>query len=198
LKIALIGHWQMIRLAHWVVGELQLMTKVLFQYWKDFKSMKEINLSYVKGADVSVGRTQFCITKINMTDKSGFPEAIAAAKQADVVIMVLGEHGLQSGEGRSRSDLGLPGVQQELLETIFKANPNVVLVLNNGRPLAIPWADENIPAIVEGWHLGTQSGNAIAQVLYGDYNPSGKLPMTSKECGQVPIYYNYKNTDGRL
>jgi beta-glucosidase len=79
-------------------------------------------LSYVKGADVSVGRTQFVWeTKINMTDKSGFPEAIAAAKQADV-IMVLGEHGLQSGEGRSRSDLGLPGVQQELLETIFKAN----------------------------------------------------------------------------
>jgi beta-glucosidase len=78
-------------------------------------------LSYVKGADVSVGRTQFVWeTKINMTDKSGFPEAIAAAKQADVVIMVLGEHGLQSGEGRSRSDLGLPGVQQELLETILK------------------------------------------------------------------------------
>jgi beta-glucosidase len=147
-------------------------------------------LSYVKGADVSIGRTQFVWeTKINMTDKSGFPEAIVAAKQADVVIMVLGEHGLQSGEGRSRSDLGLPGVQQELLETIFKANPN------NGRPLAIPWADENIPAIVEAWHLGTQSGNAIAQVLYGDYNPSGKLPMTfPRNVGQVPIYYNYKNT----
>jgi beta-glucosidase len=153
-------------------------------------------LSYVKGADVSIGRTQFVWeTKINMTDKSGFPEAIVAAKQADVVIMVLGEHGLQSGEGRSRSDLGLPGVQQELLETIFKANPNVVLVLNNGRPLASPWADENIPAIVEAWHLGTQSGNAIAQVLYGDYNPSGKLPMTfPRNVGQVPIYYNYKNT----
>ncbi|MEZ7499717.1 beta-glucosidase BglX [Flavobacterium sp. Arc3] len=153
-------------------------------------------LNYVKGADVSVGRTQFVWeTKINMTDKSGFPEAISAAKQADVVIMVLGEHGLQSGEGRSRTDLGLPGVQQELLETIFKANPNIVLVLNNGRPLAIPWADENIPAIVEAWHLGTQSGNAIAQVLYGDYNPSGKLPMTfPRNVGQVPIYYNYKNT----
>lgn len=82
-----------------------------------------------------------------------------------------------------------------MLETIFKANPNVVLVLNNGRPLAIPWADENIPAIVEAWHLGTQSGNAIAQVLYGDYNPSGKLPMTfPRNVGQVPIYYNYKNT----
>jgi beta-glucosidase len=75
------------------------------------------------------------------------------------------------------------------LETIFKANPNVVLVLNNGRPLAIPWADENIPAIV-GWHLGTQSGNAIAQVLYGDYNPSGKLPMTFPR--NAGTYYNYK------
>ncbi|MFV8378995.1 beta-glucosidase BglX [Flavobacterium sp. LB3R33] len=153
-------------------------------------------LMYAKGADVTEGRTQFIWeTKINSTDKSGFAEAIAAAKQADVVVMVLGEHGLQSGEGRSRTDIGLPGVQQELLEAIYKVNPNVVLVLNNGRPLAIPWADENIPAIVEGWHLGTQSGNAIAQVLYGDYNPSGKLPMTfPRNVGQIPIYYNYKNT----
>ena len=153
-------------------------------------------LTYVKGADVTEGRTQFIWeTKINTTDKSGFAEAIAAAKQADVVVMVLGEHGLQSGEGRSRIDIGLPGVQQELLETVYKVNPNVVLVLNNGRPLAIPWADKNIPAIVEGWHLGTQSGNAIAQVLYGDYNPSGKLPMTfPRNVGQIPIYYNYKNT----
>ncbi len=153
-------------------------------------------LSYAKGADVTVGRTQFIWeTKINTTDKSEFAEAIAVAKQADVVVMVLGEHGLQSGEGRSRSDIGLPGVQQELLEAIYKVNPNIVLVLNNGRPLAIPWAAENIPAIVEGWHLGTQSGNAIAQVLYGDYNPSGKLPMTfPRNVGQLPLYYNYKNT----
>jgi beta-glucosidase len=153
-------------------------------------------LNYAKGADVAAGRTQFVWeTKINTTDKSEFPAAIAAAKGADVVVMVLGEHGLQSGEGRSRADIGLPGVQQELLEAIFKVNPNIVLVLNNGRPLAIPWADENIPAIVEAWQLGTQSGNAIAQVLYGDYNPSGKLPMTfPRNVGQVPIYYNYKNT----
>ncbi|MFV8362697.1 beta-glucosidase BglX [Flavobacterium sp. ZT3P35] len=153
-------------------------------------------LSYAKGADVAVGRTQFIWeTKINTTDKSEFAEAISVAKQADVVVMVLGEHGLQSGEGRSRSDIGLPGVQQELLEAIYKVNPNIVLVLNNGRPLAIPWAAENIPAIVEGWHLGTQSGNAIAQVLYGDYNPSGKLPMTfPRNVGQLPLYYNYKNT----
>ncbi|WP_418262699.1 beta-glucosidase BglX [Flavobacterium faecale] len=153
-------------------------------------------LSYVKGADVAVGRTQFVWeTKINTTDKSGFAEAITAAKGADVVIMNLGEHGLQSGEGRSRTEIGLPGVQQELLEEIYKVNQNIVLVLNNGRPLAIPWADANIPAIVEAWQLGTQSGNAIAQVLYGDYNPSGKLPMTfPRNVGQVPIYYNYKNT----
>lgn len=153
-------------------------------------------LTYAKGANVTEGRTQFIWeTKINTTDKSGFAEAIAVAKQADVVVMVLGEHGLQSGEGRSRTEIGLPGVQQELLEAVYKVNPNVVLVLNNGRPLAIPWADENIPAIVEAWQLGTQTGNAVAQVLYGDYNPSGKLPMTfPRNVGQIPIYYNYKNT----
>lgn len=157
---------------------------------------KNNELTYVKGADVTVGRTQFIWeTHINTTDTSGFAEAIEVAKKADVVVMVLGEHGLQSGEGRSRTDIGLPGVQQELLESIYKVNKNIVLVLNNGRPLAIPWAAENIPAIVEAWHLGTQSGNAIAQVLYGDYNPSGKLPMTfPRNVGQLPIYYNYKNT----
>lgn len=153
-------------------------------------------LVYAKGADVAVGRTQFMWeTKINTTDKSGFDEAIQTAKKADVVVMVLGEHGLQSGEGRSRTDIGLPGVQQDLLEAVYKVNPNIVLVLTNGRPLALPWAAEHIPGIVEGWHLGTQSGNAIAQVLYGDYNPSGKLPMTfPRHVGQLPLYYNHKNT----
>ncbi len=153
-------------------------------------------LVYAKGADVALGEPKFIVeTKINMTDKSGFGEAVNAAKGADVVIMVLGEHGLQTGEGRSRTDLGLPGVQQELLEEVYKANPNIVLVLTNGRPLALPWAAQNIPAIVEGWHLGTESGHAIAQVLYGDYNPSGKLPMSfPRSVGQLPLYYNHKNT----
>lgn len=153
-------------------------------------------LVYAKGAEVVTGRTQFMWeTHINSNDTSDFPQAIEVAKKADVVIMVLGEHGLQSGEGRSRTDLGLPGVQQQLLEEVYKVNPNIVLVLNNGRPLAIPWADAHIPAIVEAWHLGTQAGNAIAQVLYGDYNPSGKLPVTfPRNVGQVPIYYNHKNT----
>lgn len=160
------------------------------------REYKGNQLTYAKGADVVVGDPQFVVeTKINMTDKSGFNEAVNAAKGADVVIMVLGEHGLQTGEGRSRADLALPGVQQELLETVYKANPNIVLVLTNGRPLVIPWAAKNVPAIVEAWHLGTQSGNAIAQVLYGDYNPSGKLPMTfPRAVGQLPMYYNHKST----
>lgn len=163
---------------------------------KGMSAYSNNELIYVKGAEVAVGRTQFMWeTKINETDKSGFSEAIQTAKNADVVVMVLGEHGLQSGEGRSRTDIGLPGVQQELLEEVYKVNPNIVLVLNNGRPLALPWAAKHIPAIVEAWHLGTQSGNAIAQVLYGDYNPSGKLPMTfPRHVGQLPIYYNHKNT----
>ncbi len=156
----------------------------------------ENKLIYSKGVDVTYGRTQFVWeTKINSTDTTGFAEAIELAKNSDVIVMVLGEHGLQTGEGRCRTDLALPGLQQQLLETIYKVNPNIVLVLNNGRPLAIPWAAEHIPAIVEAWQLGTQAGNAIASVLYGDYNPSGKLPMTfPRNVGQIPIYYNYKNT----
>ena len=152
-------------------------------------------LTYKKGADLTIGKTDFITeVKINTTDKSEFGEAVNAARRADVVIMVLGEHGFQSGEGRSRTGLGLPGVQQELLEAVYKVNKNIVLVLNNGRPLAISWAAEHIPAIVEAWHLGTQSGHAVAEVLYGDYNPSGKLPVTfPRNVGQVPVYYNYKN-----
>jgi len=160
------------------------------------QAYKGNTLTYRKGADVSLGKTAFIEeVKINTTDKSEFSQAIAAAKRADVVVMVLGEHGFQSGEARSRTNLQLPGVQQELLEAVYKVNSNIVLVLNNGRPLAISWADAHIPAIVEAWQLGTQTGNAVAQVLYGDYNPSGKLPMTfPRRVGQVPIYYNYKNT----
>jgi beta-glucosidase len=154
------------------------------------------NLVFEKGADLVNGRVTFINElEFNTTDKSGFDAALEAAKDADVVVMVLGEHGFQSGEGRSRTNLDLPGVQQELMEKVHEVNKNIVLVLNNGRPLAIEWAEENIPAIVEAWHLGTETGNAVAQVLYGDYNPSGKLPMTfPRNVGQTPIYYNHGNT----
>nr|WP_294932327.1 beta-glucosidase BglX [uncultured Flavobacterium sp.] len=157
---------------------------------------KNNTLVYEKGTDVAVNKQTFLDeVKINTTDFSGFEAAKKAAKDADVVVMVLGEIGFQSGEGRSRTDLNLPGNQQQLLEEVYKVNPNIVLVLNNGRPLALPWAAENIPAIVEAWQLGTQSGNAIAQVIYGDYNPSGKLPMSfPRNVGQCPIYYNLYNT----
>ncbi len=154
------------------------------------------SLEYVEGVKLTEGTPGFAFeTKINITDRTGFEAAKAAARNADVVVMVLGEHGFQSGEGRSRTELDLPGLQQELLEEVYKVNPNIVLVLMNGRPLVIDWAVANIPSILVGWHLGTQSGNALAQVLYGDYNPSGKLPMSfPKNVGQVPVYYNHKST----
>lgn len=195
-KIALIGalaNDKTSPLGNWrIAAEDNTAVSVL----EGLQAYKDNQLVYAKGAEVALGTPKFVLeTKINTDDKSGFDEALNVARNADVVILVLGEHGLQSGEGRSRADLGLPGVQQELLEAVYKVNPNIVLVLNNGRPLALPWAAEHIPAIVEAWQLGTQSGNAIAQVLYGDYNPSGKLPMTfPRSVAQVPVYYNYKNT----
>lgn len=154
------------------------------------------SLNYVKGLDLTTVEPTF-LTEVeyNTTDKSGFEQAKKAAKEADVVVMVLGEHGFSSGEARSRTNLDLPGLQQEFLEEIYKVNPNIVLVLNNGRPLTISWAAEKIPTIVEAWQLGTETGNAVAQVLYGDYNPSGKLPMSfPRNIGQVPIAYNHYST----
>ncbi|WP_370465559.1 beta-glucosidase BglX [Mangrovimonas futianensis] len=153
-------------------------------------------ITYVKGPAFVDGEISFPKQlQINQTKTSGMIEAVNAAKKADIVLVALGEHGMQTGEGRSQVDIGLPKLQQQLLEEVYKANPNVVLVLHNGRPVAIPWAAEHIPSILEVWQLGMQSGHAIAQVLYGDYNPSGKLPMTfPKAVGQVPIYYNHKST----
>ena len=154
------------------------------------------SLNYVKGLDLTTVEPTF-LTEVeyNTTDKSGFEQAKKAAKEADVVVMVLGEHGFSTGEARSRTNLDLPGLQQEFLEEIYKVNPNIVLVLNNGRPLTISWAAEKIPTIVEAWQLGTETGNAVAQVLYGDYNPSGKLPMSfPRNIGQVPISYNHYST----
>ena len=156
-------------------------------------------LIYEKGADVILnegGVVKFHESIIlNKNDKSGFSDAINVASKSDIAIVVIGEDGFQSGEGRSRSKINIPGVQLDLLKEIFKVNKKVILVLMNGRPLDLTWADENIPAILETWQLGTQTGNAIAQVLYGDYNPSGKLPMSfPRNVGQIPIYYNHKST----
>ncbi len=132
---------------------------------------------------------------IDSQSTAGFDDAIQTANESDVVILCLGESRNMSGEACSRSSLDLPGVQQKLAEEIYKTGKPVVVVLMNGRPLSIEWIDENIPAIVEAWFLGIKSGDAIAQVLFGDYNPSGKLPVTfPRTVGQIPIYYNHKNT----
>ncbi|GGE03943.1 glycosyl hydrolase [Psychroflexus salis] len=154
------------------------------------------SIRYAQGPKFIKGDVHFVKElNVNTTDKSGFEEAIKIAKQADIVIMNLGEHGFQSGEGRSRTKLGLPGLQQELLEAVYEVNPNIVLVLQNGRPLTLTWAEQHIPAIVEAWQLGSFNGSAIAQVLYGDYNPSGKLPMSfPRSVGQLPLYYNHLPT----
>jgi beta-glucosidase len=153
-------------------------------------------LRFTKGVQLVTGKPSFSTyVNINNTDTSMMGEAVSLAENADVVVMVLGEHGLQSGEGRSRAFINLPGLQQQLMEAVFAVNQNIVLVLLNGRPLAIPWAEAHIPAIVEAWQPGSMGGQAIAAVLYGDYNPSGKLPMSfPRSIGQLPLYYNHKST----
>lgn len=155
-----------------------------------------VSFDYEKGPELLLNQPIFHLElNVNETDRTGFDEVVEAAKTAKKVVMVLGEHGFQSGESRSRSDISLPGLQQELLEAVYAVNPEIVLVLMNGRPLALPWADEHVPAILEAWQLGSMSGHAIASVLFGDYNPSGKLPMSfPRTVGQIPIYYNYFNT----
>ncbi len=132
---------------------------------------------------------------ITDTATAGIADAVAAAKQADVAVLVLGEAGDMSGEAASRANIDLPGVQQQLLEAVHATGTPIVLVLMNGRPLTIPWAAEHVPAIVESWFLGVETGPALAAVLFGDVSASGKLPATfPRSVGQIPLYYNHKNT----
>ncbi len=156
----------------------------------------ETTVLHARGAELATGERGFISElTLNQDDRSGFPEAVEAARKADVVIVAVGEDAWQTGEGRSQVEIGLKGVQADLVREVQKANPNMVVVLMNGRPLAIEWLQQSVPAIVEAWHLGSQAGHAIADVLFGDYNPSGKLPVSfPRHLGQVPIYYNHKNT----
>lgn len=127
--------------------------------------------------------------------RAEFEKAVSLARSSDVVILVLGEHEEMSGEQASQSTLDLPGRQLELLKTISGLGKPVVLVLINGRPLDLSWAASNIPAILEAWHPGTEGGNAVADILYGDATPGGKLPVTwPRSAGQIPIYYAHNIT----
>ncbi|QKG51671.1 beta-glucosidase BglX [Hymenobacter sp. BRD67] len=122
-------------------------------------------------------------------------EAVRAAQAADVVVAVVGESQGMTGEAASRADIGLPGRQLDLLKALKATGKPLVLVLVNGRPLALPWENQNADAILETWFGGTQAGNAVADALFGAYNPSGKLTMTfPQSVGQIPIYYNHKST----
>ncbi|MFC6997458.1 beta-glucosidase BglX [Rufibacter roseus] len=149
---------------------------------------------YAKGATVTYA--QGCELYSNST--ALFDEAVAAARKADVVVMAIGESAVMNGEGASRADIGLPGVQLDLVKAIHKTGKPIVALVSSGRALELTWLDQNIPAILATWSLGSEAGNAAGSVLFGEYNPSGKLPLSfPRHVGQLPLYYNYKNT-GRM
>ena len=136
-------------------------------------------------------------TQVSFCNGDKIEEAVGNAQSADVVILGLGEKKGISGEGFDRSDLGLPDNQQALLEAVVKTGVPVVLVLQNGRALALPWAAEHVPAILEAWYPGEFGGRAIAETLFGQNNPSGKLPVSlPRNVGQLPVFYNHFPSKG--
>jgi beta-glucosidase len=149
---------------------------------------EDTDITYVKGCNV-VG------DELNEIDK-----AVAAARNSEVAIVVLGENEWRSagrlgttGEGYDVATLELTGLQRDLVQAVAATGTPVVVVLINGRPLAVPWIADNVPAILEAWCPGEKGGTAIADILFGDYNPDGKLPVTvPRHAGQLPVYYNYK------
>lgn len=148
---------------------------------RKFKASKD--LIYAKGCE------------LEGADTSGFAAARQAALKSDIVIVSVGESGSMSGEAKSRSEIHLPGIQEQLVKELVATGKPVVVLISAGRPLVFNWIADNVPSIVYTWWLGTEAGNAIADVLFGDHNPSGKLPMTFPRTeGQIPIYYNYFNT----
>ncbi len=181
-----------------VIGPLADGRRELIGAWSAAGDWKK-SVTLLEGIKASVSaNTKVLYAKgCNIKDDSinYFAEAIRVAKQSDVVVLAVGEGAWMTGEAASRASLDLPGVQQRLVEEISKTGKPIVIVLMNGRPLAINWIDGHIPAILETWFLGTQAGNSIADVLFGDYNPSGKLPVTfPRSVGQIPIFYNMKQT----
>jgi len=145
--------------------------------------LPKATITYAKGCE------------IDGDSKADFSQALAVARRSDVVVVVVGEAAMMSGEALSRAYLDLPGVQKDLVLALNALHKPMVVVMMNGRPLTIEWMDQQVPAILEAWLPGTMGGPAIADVLFGDYNPSGKLPMTfPRSTGQIPLFYYQKNT----
>lgn len=154
-------------------------------------------INYAKGCDLAIGTRDFRaeLNFSNTINKREIDKAVNAAKKSDVVILALGEDCFQTGEGRSQTDIQLKGTQMELFKKISKLNKKIIVVLMNGRPIAIPEIAKKADAILETWFAGSEAGNAIADILFGDFNPSGKLTMSfPRNVGQCPIYYNHMNT----
>ncbi|MEE1944476.1 beta-glucosidase BglX [Pedobacter sp. KR3-3] len=155
-------------------------------------------VSVYEGLKSKLGNAKFTYaegTSIDQTSTAGFDAAVNTAKNADVVVMVLGEAGDMSGESKSRTDIGLPGRQEELFNAVKATGKPVIVVLMAGRPLIFNSIADKADAVVYAWFLGDQGGNAIADVLVGDFNPSGKLPISfPRNVGQIPIFYNHLNT----
>lgn len=183
-KVALIGPFADSRdlLGPWQFSKFGHETVTLYEGLRD-KGISEERLLYAKGCGVH--------TPI----EGGIEEAVEKAERADVVLLALGESSDMSGEAASRMSIELPEAQKKLAEAVAALGKPVVLVLTNGRPLVLDWFDRNVNAIVETWFLGSQAGHAIADVITGDYNPSGKLTMSfPAHGGQIPVYYNHFRT----
>ena len=169
----------------WAVDLKDVDSTYIVSQWEGLQNKvgKKTKLLYARGCGVE-----------DMS-KAGFQEAVDVANQADVVILSIGERWNMSGEAKSRSNLQLPGVQEDLIKELQKTGKPIVILINAGRPLIFNWTADNMPTIVYTWWLGSEAGNAIADVLFGDYNPSGKLPMSFPRTeGQIPIYYNHFST----
>lgn len=163
-----------------------------------------VNIITAKGANITDDTALF-LKRVNAlgveaeidarTPAQMIDEAVAAANKADVVVAVVGESSNMSGESSSRADISIPASQQALLKALAKTGKPLVIVLFNGRPLTLVWENEQASAILDAWAPGTEAGNAVADVLFGNYNPSGKITATfPRSVGQIPIYYNHKNT----
>lgn len=155
-----------------------------------------VQVTYVQGAQITDDAALMAKLGLQAGDADALLKAaLEAARDADVVVLALGESQGMSGEAASRSDIGIPDAQKRLMEAVLKTGKPTVLALFNGRPMTLEWENTHVPAILETWFGGTQAGHAIADVLLGKYNPSGKLTMTfPRNTGQIPIYYNRKNT----